>query len=181
MKLKIAQLGQPVLWQPAAQVPPEEIAGEELQRFLSDMRETLLDQKGAGLAAPQVFSSRRVFLAAILPPPAEGQPRGIEVFINPRITGTSVETHSAWEGCLSFPELLVLVERRVAVRVEYLNEQGKECTIDLSNFPARVIQHEYDHIDGVLTLDRAASSRHIIKASEIDTVVPKEKEIDSTD
>src|ERR1051325_4795078 len=129
MKLAIAQLGQSVLWQPAAAVPAEEIVSEAFQQFLSDMLETLLAQPGVGLAAPQVFSSRRVFLAAILPPPetegAEKPKPDIEIFINPRITHASEEKHSAWEGCLSFPELLVLVERPNAVRVEYLNGKGE--------------------------------------------------------
>lgn len=181
MKLPIAQLGQPVLWQPAADVPAEEIASAEFQQFLSDMRETLLAQPGVGLAAPQVFSSRRVFLAAVLPPPEqpliEGQekPRpGIEVFVNPRITEVSEECHSAWEGCLSFPELIVLVERPQAVRIEYTNAQGQPKIIEAAGFAARVIQHEYDHIEGVLTLDRIASPRDIIKSSEASTLEKKD-------
>jgi peptide deformylase len=174
MKLAIAQLGQPVLWQPADDVPAEEIAGAEFQHFLSDMRETLLGQPGVGLAAPQVFSSRRVFLAAVLPPiPMEGveKPKNeIEVFINPRITEVSSENHAAWEGCLSFPELIVLVERPTAVRVEYLNAQGQAKIMEAAGFAARVIQHEFDHIEGILTLDRIASPRDIIKASEARTL-----------
>jgi len=173
MKLNIAQLGQPVLWQPAQPVAPAEIAGDAFQQFLRDMRETLLAEQGAGLAAPQVFASLRVFLAGVLPRPTEQDPPGIEVFINPTIVDFSEETSSAWEGCLSFPELVVLVERHLAVRVEYLNEQGQARSLELTGFPARVVQHEYDHLEGILTLDRVESSRHIIKASEIDTVRAK--------
>ena len=174
MKLPIAQLGQPVLWQQAAAVPVEEIAGAEFQQFLNDLRETLLAQPGVGLAAPQVFSSRRVFLAAVLPPAhaeeAENPKPEIEVFINPRIIEVAAESHSAWEGCLSFPELLVLVSRPKAVRVAYLNAQGEEKVIHAAGFPARVLFHEYDHLEGILTLDRIASPRDIIKASEIGTL-----------
>jgi peptide deformylase len=166
--LKIAQLGQPVLWKQAAPVSPEEIGTPAFQQFLADMRETLEAAKGAGLAAPQVFDSRRVFLAAVLPPLPPSEDRGIEVFINPRLVAASAETAWAWEGCLSFEELLVHVERRRAVRVEYLNAAGEARTLDLADFPARVIQHEYDHLEGILTLDRAPSRRHIIKASEIE-------------
>jgi peptide deformylase len=171
MLLEIAQLGQPVLWQVAAEVPLERIARQPLQELLSDMRETLKVQKGAGLAAPQVFASVRVFLAAIVPPAVEGEPPGIEAFINPKITPLTDETGRAWEGCLSFPELLVLVSRPKAVRIEYVNASGEQRALDLQGFPARVVQHEFDHIEGILTLDRAASPRDIIKASEIDDVL----------
>src|SRR5262245_24256481 len=105
MSLKIAQLGQPVLRRPAADVSPDEIRTPEFQRFLGDMQATLQEANGAGLAAPQVFSGRRVFLAGVLPPAAEGEPAGVEFFINPRIAGVSEETSLAWEGCLSFVEL----------------------------------------------------------------------------
>jgi peptide deformylase len=176
MPLNIAQLGQPVLREPTVAVPVEEITSPAFQQFLQAMRETLLAAKGAGLAAPQVFSNRRVFLAAILPSPEpEGDPE-IETFINPRLVGVSEERDEKWEGCLSFPELLVLVPRPRAVRMDYLNANGEPRRIELLDFPARVVQHEYDHLEGILTLDRAKSSRHIVKASEIDAVVGNRKE-----
>jgi peptide deformylase len=168
MPLKIAQLGQPVLRQVAAEVPPEEIPGEDFQRLLADMLTTLRAAEGAGLAGPQVYAGRRVFLAAIVPPPAEGEPAGVECFINPRLVQVSTETASAWEGCLSFPELLVLVPRPLQVRIEYLNARGEDQVLDLDGFPARVVQHEFDHLEGILTIDRAVSTRHIIKGSEAD-------------
>src|SRR5262249_53766511 len=117
MTLKIAQLGQPVLRRAAVDVPPEQIATPDFQRLLDAMWETLQIAQGAGLAGPQVFEGRRVFLAAVLPP-AEEQPAVVEVFINPKVTPTDSEEVLAWEGCLSFPELLVLVPRCRAVRVE---------------------------------------------------------------
>jgi peptide deformylase len=176
MTLSIAQLGQPVLRQAARDMPLEDIRTPAFQQFLNDMRETLRTQKGAGLAAPQVFDNRRVFLAAILPPAEpEGEPE-IETFINPRLLGASKEKAEAWEGCLSFPELLVLVPRPRAVRVEYWDAQGNWCIADLTDFAARVVQHEHDHLEGILTLDRAKSSAHIIKASEIDAFLGKDKE-----
>src|SRR5947209_545902 len=100
MILTIAQLGQPVLRKAAAAVPADEIPTPEFQRFLDEMYETLRANNGAGLAAPQVFSGRRVFLAGILPPPAEDEPPGVEFFINPRLTPLSDRTGLAWEGCL---------------------------------------------------------------------------------
>jgi peptide deformylase len=175
MKLKIAQLGQPILRTVAAEVWPEEIATPEFQRFLDDLLETLRDAKGAGLAGPQVFVAKRVFLAAVLPPLSEdGQPE-MELFVNPRLVSVSPEGSVAWEGCLSFAELLVLVPRHERIRVEYLDRYGQPRALDLEDFPARVVQHEYDHLDGILTLDRALSSRDIIKASEIEAVLDREQ------
>ena len=174
MPLEIAQLGQPVLWQVAQEVHVEEIGSAPFQELLEEMRETLSEQKGAGLAAPQVFASVRLFLAAIVPPEDADGPPGVETFINPTLTPLSDESDQAWEGCLSFPELLVYVRRYKAVRIEYLNAQGEPRVLDLEDFPARVVQHEFDHIEGVLTIARAQSPRHIIKASEIEDVLEEE-------
>jgi peptide deformylase len=166
MPLQIAQLGQPVLRQVAAEVARADLLSEDFQQFLGDMQATLRDAEGAGLAAPQVFSSRRVFLAAVLPPLAAEAPPEVEFFINPHLAGVSADMVSAWEGCLSFPELLVLVPRFRQVCIEYLNARGEPAFLDLEGFPARVVQHEFDHLQGILTIDRAPSTRHIIKASE---------------
>src|SRR5437867_2379046 len=117
MPLEIAQLGQPVLRAVAVEIAPAKVAHPELQAFLNDMRETLVEYQGAGLAAPQVFVGLRVFLAAILPPETEDGPLGVEVVINPRITPLGEERKEAWEGCLSFPELVVLVPRYRSVRI----------------------------------------------------------------
>ncbi|MSQ93457.1 MAG: peptide deformylase [Gemmataceae bacterium] len=175
MPLEIAQLGQPVLRAVAQEVPLDRIAGADFQEFVAAMLETLEYEKGAGLAAPQVFVGLRVFLAGIHPAPAEGELPGIEVFINPTITPLGAETISAWEGCLSFPELLVLVPRPRAMRVEYVDLNGEPVVRELKGFAARVVQHEFDHLEGILTIDRAASTRDIIKASEIDTVREEEE------
>ena len=166
--LKIAQLGQPVLRREAAEVPAERIGSPEFQRFLSAMFDTLRHEKGAGLAAPQVFVSLRVFIAAIEFPEGEDAPPVFETFINPEIEPIGAEIESAWEGCLSFAELLVLVPRHRAVSVRYLNAQGEPSTLGLAGLPARGVQHEFDHIEGIVTIDRAESSLDIVKASEID-------------
>jgi peptide deformylase len=168
MVLKIAQLGQPVLRESAQEVSAEELRSPEFQQLIDDLLATLAVEKGAGLAGPQVFVSKRLFLAAILPSADDETPPGVEVFINPRIVAVSAEKTAAWEGCLSFPELLVWVPRFLALRMQYLDRQGQERVLELRDFPARVVQHETDHLDGILTLDRAASTRDIIKASEID-------------
>jgi peptide deformylase len=171
MTLPIAQLGQPVLRRQARPVLPDEVATPEFKAFLQAMRETLEEAGGVGLAGPQVFAGLRVFLARVGPPGPEGEPAPAEVFINPQLTATTDEQVSRWEGCLSFPELLVLVARVKGVRLAYLDESGQPRERDLTDFPARVVQHETDHLDGILTLDRAASTLHIIKASEADAVL----------
>lgn len=169
MNLRIAQLGQPVLRQVAVEVPPEEIATPEFQQFLKDMHDTLEEEQGAGLAAPQVFVSRRVFLAMIPSGPG-AETVSAETFINPRFLEMSEEQAAAWEGCLSFPELLVKVPRSIRVVIEYWNAQGEKKVRELHRFAARVVQHELDHLDGTLTIDRTPSTRYIVKASEIEDV-----------
>lgn len=178
MALKVAQLGQPILRQVAAEVPLETIASPEFQEFLAAMRATMAASRGVGLAAPQVFAGLRVFLAAVVPPAAEDESPGVEVFINPRLTPRTDERARAWEGCLSFPELLVLVPRLRALRIDYLDAQGQEKALELAGFPARIIQHENDHLDGILTIDRAESTRDIVKASEIDAVLDADTDED---
>jgi peptide deformylase len=169
MTLAIAQLGQPVLRRAADPIALEAVASEPFRRLVAEMLETLGQAGGAGLAAPQVFVSLRLFLA-VIELPGEGDEPAVEVFVNPRIVSASPEKESDWEGCLSFPELSVLVPRHRAVRVEYLDIEGVPQALDLEGFAARVVQHEYDHIEGILTLDRAASTHDIVKVSELDAV-----------
>lgn len=181
MSLKIAQLGQPVLREVAAEVPLEHLGDARFQQFVRDLEETMREQKGAGLAGPQVFARQRVFVAAILPAAEEDQPPGVEVFVNPVLTRLSAATARAWEGCLSFPELLVLVRRPRAVRIDYFNAAGEPRAMELADFPARVVQHEFDHLEGILTIDRAESPLHIVKASEIDAVREAMGELEDED
>jgi peptide deformylase len=176
MSLEIAQLGQPVLREVAGAISLADLANPELQTFIEDMRATLVEQKGVGLAAPQVFASIRLFLAAFELPAEKDEPLQFEVVVNPVLTPIGSEMKSAWEGCLSFPELLVLVPRHRSVRLDYVNASGEPQSRELHDFAARVAQHEFDHLNGVLTLDRAASTRDIIKASEIDDVTGGEED-----
>lgn len=168
MTLDIAQLGQPVLREVATDVTPDQISSTEFQHFIDDMIETMHESKGVGLAAPQVFSTKRLFIAKILPSPdAPGKPVA-GVFINPRLSELSEEKETGWEGCLSFLELLVVVPRHRSLLLSYQNRHGHPHQLRLAGFPARVVQHEYDHLDGILTIDRAITTKNIIKASEID-------------
>ena len=170
MPLAIAQLGQPVLRRVADPVPLHTIVSSEFQELLVAMRATLEEFGGVGLAAPQVFASLRMFLAMIEVPAGENEPRIIEAFVNPRLSFPTEDRTSGWEGCLSFPELMVFVPRYTRVCVEYYDLRGELRMLDLEGLPARVVQHETDHLDGILTIDRAASTRDIVKASEMHVV-----------
>lgn len=176
--MRIAQLGQPVLRARAKEVPLQEIGSEAFQKFLADMHATLAESGGVGLAAPQVFDSRRVFLAAVLPPAEHGSPAGVEAFVNPRFVEMSDERVNGWEGCLSFSELVVKVPRSKQVVLDYLDGKGQAKRIELSGWLARIVQHEFDHLEGILTIDRAATTHDIVKASELDDVLDLEDEPD---
>src|SRR5262249_6678576 len=170
MSLAIAQLGQPILRRIADPVPLDAVGTAQFQELLAQMRATVDESGAAGLAAPQVFVSLRVFLALTRLPQDENEERRIEVFINPVLSFPTPGQESAWEACLSFPELVVWVPRHHRVRIEYYDPCGERRALDLEGFPARVVQHECDYLDGILTLDRAASTRDIIKASELEVV-----------
>ena len=176
MILEIAQLGQPVLREVASPVDTAIISTPEFQSFLDSMIETMHDGRGIGLAAPQVFKSLRVFVANIMPMPTEETDGGVEVFINPKIHEHSRETSGTWEGCLSIEGLLVHLSRPLGISVEYLDREGTTKSMVIEGYAARVFQHEYDHLDGVLTVDRAASTRDIIRATEVDAAEADRRE-----
>lgn len=146
--LKIARLGHPVLRQVAAPVDPAELGGPELSRLIADMLETVDAADGAGLAAPQVHVSKRVVVLQL------SRTRGMEVWINPVLTPLTDERLASTEGCLSVPGLLGVVARPAAVRVEALRPDGSPLLLELEGFAAVVAQHECDHLDGVVYVDK---------------------------
>ena len=157
--LKIAHLGHPVLRQVAEPVPPEGIGAPEIQRLIDDMFETMDDHDGAGLAAPQVRVSTRIVIYGVEAnpryPDAEAVPA--TVLINPRITPLGHDVDEDWEGCLSVPELRGKVPRHTRVRLEAYARDGKPLRFTAEGFHARVVQHECDHLDGKVYLDRMRS------------------------
>ena len=157
--LKIAHLGHPILRQVAEPVSPEAIRSPEIQRLVDDMLETMADHDGAGLAAPQVHVPRRVVIYGVEEnpryPDAESIP--LTVLVNPRITALGDEQEEDWEGCLSVPDLRGRVPRFTRVRVEAYGRDGKQLRFDAEGFHARVVQHECDHLDGTVYLDRMRS------------------------
>ena len=157
MPRPVVQLGDPVLKTPCRPVEPGEIAGGPFQSLVRAMFETLAEAGGVGLAAPQIGESVRLILAGSFPTGSAPERPAVptRVLINPRVVSTSDETEADWEGCLSFLQFRVRVRRHRAVTVEYLDAEGCVETLSAEGFYARVLQHEIDHLDGVLTLDRA--------------------------
>ena len=157
--LKIAHLGHPILRQVAEPVSPEAIGAPEVQRLIDDMLETMEDHDGAGLAAPQVHVSRRIVIYGVEAnpryPDAEAVP--LTILINPRMNPVGAEQEEDWEGCLSVPDLRGKVPRFMRVRVEAYGRDGKPVRFTAEDFHARVVQHECDHLDGKVYLDRMTS------------------------
>ena len=155
--LKVARMGHPVLRQVARKVEPEEVKTPEFQKLVDDMIETMREYEGIGLAAPQVHASVRLALIGI--EEGRGEDRSIRVLpvINPEITPVGKTTAEDWEGCLSLPKLRGRVTRPDRIQVRALDRRGNRIEIDLNGYPARVAQHEIDHLDGVLFVDRMKS------------------------
>jgi peptide deformylase len=154
--LKVARLGHPVLRRVAEPVPPADIPRPETQRLIDDMVETMHEYVGVGLAAPQVHVSRQI---AVLE--CDAHPRypdmariPLMVIVNPVLTPVSDETEADWEGCLSIPEFRGVTPRFSTVRLEALGRDGERIELVAKNFLARVLQHETDHLNGRVYLDR---------------------------
>lgn len=153
--LKVARMGHPVLRESARAVDKHEIRKPEFQKLIDDMIETMEEYAGIGLAAPQVHESVRLFVAVLDPDgKGEGEPTAL---INPEITPLGSEIVEGWEGCLSIPDVRGRVPRATRIKVSALDRDGKRVEIDAHDFPARVIQHETDHLDGILFFDRMQS------------------------
>ncbi len=146
--LKVAQMGHPVLRMVSRELTPEEIRTPGFQQFCSDLLETMEEYDGAGLAAPQVHVLLRVAVLEIT------EERGTEFLINPKVTVLPGPTRKTWEGCLSVAGLRGLVERPGRIRVEALDRDGTPKALEVEGHAAVVVQHECDHLDGVLYVDK---------------------------
>ena len=149
-KLPIAKLGNPILRQVAAKVNPRDIRTYDLQQFIDNLIETMLDEPGIGLAAPQV--SRSIQLVVMDCEGEDGFPR--TVLINPKIVFYGPKQVENWEGCLSVDGLRGKVTRPSVVRVQALDRHGKSLDIEADGLYAVCIQHEMDHLIGKVFLDR---------------------------
>jgi len=163
--LKVARMGHPVLRARARPLDPADIKSARVQQLIDDMFETMKEYNGVGLAAPQVHEGVRLFVAGFAPRPRSEEDEDEEedervplmTLINPEITAIGAGTEDDWEGCLSIPEIRGRVTRAREIEVKAYDRRGRRISLHARGFTARVIQHETDHLDGVLFLDRMAS------------------------
>jgi peptide deformylase len=150
--LKVARMGHPVLRRRARPLDKSDLRNALLQKFIDDMIETMHEYHGVGLAGPQVHEGLRLFVAMLDEEP--GEDSDTMVFVNPEVVPNSSEMEEGWEGCLSIPDIRGMVPRHTDITLKALDRNGKPIEMALRGFPARVAQHETDHLDGVLFLDR---------------------------
>jgi peptide deformylase len=159
--LKVARMGHPVLRAKARPVEKSEIRAASMQKLIDDMLDTMREYHGVGLAAPQVHEGLRLFVALLdsgdEDDDAEREPPDPIAIINPEITVVDPVVVEDWEGCLSIPDIRGRLARAREIRVRAFDRKGDRIELHAHDFPARVIQHETDHLDGVLFFDRMTS------------------------
>ncbi len=154
---KVARMGHPVLREKAKHVDPKTITSNDIQSLIRDMIDSMEEYGGIGIAAPQIHESRslaiiRMDTGSKTYKDHKGEP--ITVFINPTIKVLDPKKQEFWEGCLSVPGLRGLVARPRKVKITYLDENAQEQELTVEEFSATVIQHELDHLMGMLYVDR---------------------------
>ena len=162
LNLEIAQVGNPILRQQAQLV--QDLTDQKLQQLMDTLLTTARDANGVGIAAPQVSQSYRLFVVCSHPNPRYPDAPMIDptIMINPRIISHNDEIVKGWEGCLSVPGVRGLVPRYKVITVEYLDRYGKLQQQKLKDFVARIFQHELDHLNGILFIDRVDKSEDLV-------------------
>jgi len=166
-------MGNPILRQKAEEVSKEYVASEEFRQLVEDLKDSMKHYGGIGIAAPQIGVSLQV---AIIEVP-RGNRYGAEValpltvFVNPKLELLTEELQGYWEGCLSVPGLRGFVERPRKLKVTYLNEEGEEREMTVEGFLATVIQHELDHLYGVLYVDRIKDMKLLMFQEEYERYI----------
>jgi peptide deformylase len=158
---KIATIGHPVLRERAREVTSDELASAPLQRLIDDMVDTMRDASGAGIAANQVHEPLRVCVIEVANNPRYPYKPNwpLTILVNPVVEATTEETFVNNEGCLSVPNLRGEVPRFTGVRVRARDRRGKELDFEVRGLTAGTFQHELDHLDGKLFVDRVADTR----------------------
>jgi peptide deformylase len=162
--LKVARMGHPVLRERARPLDKSELKDPLFQKLIDDMVETMHEYHGVGLAAPQVHEGLRLFVAVLDDDPESESDAA--VIINPEIIPNASDKRDGWEGCLSIPDIRGMVPRFTDITVVALDRHGKKIELKLKDFPARVAQHEADHLDGVLFFDRMTSMQSLTYLEE---------------
>jgi peptide deformylase len=162
----ICQLGNPILRQISAAIA--NVQDQDVQSLIEQLMSTLTESNGVGIAAPQLGRSLQIVIVASRPNPRYPHAPYMEpvVMINPRVRSHSEEVIKDWEGCLSIPGIRGMVPRFKSIEVEYTSGAGQLEQQEFSDFVARVFQHEYDHLEGKVFLDRVESSLEIITEVE---------------
>jgi peptide deformylase len=167
--LKVARIGHPVVRARAVDVPAERILSPDVQRLVDDMVETMREYDGVGLAAPQVHAGLRLAVIEVSEEDERAEePVPLLVLVNPVIRPLGDEMIEGWEGCLSIPGLRGSAPRYRTVELRALDRQGKPYRLEAEDFFARVIQHECDHLDGSVYLDRMKGMRSLSFLDEWD-------------
>ncbi len=146
--LPLVQVPEESLRQKSRDVTREELASAEFQQLIDDMKETMKIEGGVGLAAPQIGEHRRVIVV-------QTSRNKVEAFINPVISNASFRKVKSEEACLSIPGVVGIVQRHKTVTLDALDREGNDVHVDLDGFQSIVFQHEIDHLDGILFIDRA--------------------------
>ncbi len=162
-------LGNPRLAQPSAPVDVAQIRSEDFQFRLQLLHQAMVANQGIGIAAPQIGWFERFFIMAT-EDEEDGDETGIvlDAWINPEIVSFSGEFNWAWEGCLSVPGMRGWIRRPAAVAVRGLNHEGEQVSRDYAGWDARLLQHEFDHLDGLLFPYRTADPRHLVALEEME-------------
>ena len=155
--LQVAQLGNPIIRKKCKEVT--NVKDKVVQELVDNLIKTCEDFDGVGIAAPQVYEDARLFIVWSHPNPRYPKAPNMKptAMINPKIVTKSKEIKKDWEGCLSIPGIRALVPRHTKVKVEYTDRHNKIQQKNFGEFVARVFQHELDHLDGIVFLDRAES------------------------
>jgi peptide deformylase len=164
--LSIIELGNPILRHIAQ--PILDVRDQKIQTLIDDLLWTVARSQGVGIAAPQVAQSYQLMIVASRPnlryPTAPEMPP--TPLINPKILAHSTEVVKGWEGCLSVPGIRGQVPRYQAIEVEYLDRTGKQQTVEMTDFIARIFQHEFDHFNGLVFLDRVEDTQDLVTEKE---------------
>ncbi|MEM6796808.1 MAG: peptide deformylase [Acidobacteriota bacterium] len=163
----IVRLGHPALRAPAQPVDLETLQQPEMRRLIDDMLETMIDADGVGLAAPQLGIEQQIFVYAAIGEEQTGEAEAEHrVLINPGVDPEPGEPVYDWEGCLSIPDLRGLVPRHHAVRVTGFDRHGQAVSFRAEGYEARILQHEFDHLNGITFVDRMRDLRSLCFGAE---------------
>ena len=173
-------MGHPVLRSKTRPIEKSELKTVVVQKLIDDMIDTMTEYHGVGLAAPQVHEGLRLFVAALDPEHEGGQDEDEDpeplVIVNPEIAVLGGEVVEDWEGCLSIPDIRGRVPRAREIRVRALDRHGDRIELRAHDFSARVIQHETDHLDGILFFDRMKSFQSLTFLDEYSRYQAKDRD-----